>query len=216
MSTTLLPSTRPACNLVVPLSERSDEELLLEYRERGNTRAFEQLVGRYERELYNYLRRYLGSAEMAEDTFQQTFLQVHLKCDQFEVGRKVRPWLYTVATHQAIDAQRRNRRHRSVSLDRRGGSGVDEEKGALLDLLVQDEPGPAESLQTEEARNQMRRAVAALPESLRRVVLLIYYQGMKYREAAEVLDLPVGTVKSRLHAAIRKMNELLNCVTLPK
>ncbi len=79
---------------------------------------FEELVRRYEKELYGYLRHYLGNAEMAEDVFQQTFLQVHLKCDQFEPGRKVRPWLYTVATNQAIDYQRRNRRHRMSSLNR--------------------------------------------------------------------------------------------------
>ena len=77
------------------------------------------LVHRYERELYSYLRRYLGDAAMAEDAFQGTFLQIHLKCGQFEPGRKFRPWLYTIATNQAIDAQRRNKRHRMVSLDRR-------------------------------------------------------------------------------------------------
>src|SRR5436305_14497208 len=96
----------------------SDEELLLGYRESGDANLFSELVRRYERELYSYLRRYLGDASMAEDAFQATFLQVHLKCDQFEEGRKFRPWLYTIATNQAIDAQRRNKRHRSVSLDR--------------------------------------------------------------------------------------------------
>ena len=95
-----------------PLANWSDEELLLEYRSMGDRRAFDELVHRYERELYNYLRQYLGDAQMAEDTFQTTFLQVHLKCDRFEEGRKLKPWLYTVATNQAIDAQRRNRRHR--------------------------------------------------------------------------------------------------------
>ena len=103
-------------------SDRSDEELLLTYRDHADGGAFEQLVGRYERELYSYLRHYLGDAESAEDVFQQTFLQVHLKCDQFEAGRKVRPWLYAVATNQAIDYQRRNRRHAMLSLDRSAGA----------------------------------------------------------------------------------------------
>ena len=94
------------------LPARSDEELLLAYRSKADRGAFEELVRRYEKELYGYLRHYLNDAEMAEDVFQQTFLQVHLKCDQFEEGRKVRPWLYTVATNQAIDCQRRNKRHR--------------------------------------------------------------------------------------------------------
>ena len=96
----------------------TDEQLILQYRAAGDRSLFEELVRRYESELYNYLRRYLNDAEMAEDVFQASFLQVHLKCNQFESGRKFRPWLYTVATNQAIDAQRKNKRHRNVSLDR--------------------------------------------------------------------------------------------------
>ena len=113
----------------------SDETLLLRYRQTGGRDDFAQLVHRYERELYNYLRRYLGDAEMAHDVFQATFLQVHLKCDQFEDGRRFRPWLYTIATNQAIDAQRRNRRHRMVSLDRAGAGREDDEIGVLIELL---------------------------------------------------------------------------------
>src|SRR5262249_62113741 len=104
--------------------------------------AFSELVHRYERELYSYLRRYLGDATMAEDAFQATFLQVHLKCDQFEEGRKFRPWLYTIATNQAIDAQRRNKRHRSISLDRNTKSETTGDVGTLMDLFVSREPPP--------------------------------------------------------------------------
>src|SRR5690242_1002358 len=85
------------------LAALTDEELLVRYRDHADRQAFSQLVHRYERELYSYLRRYLGDATMAEDAFQATFLQVHLKCDQFEQGRRFRPWLYTIATNQAID-----------------------------------------------------------------------------------------------------------------
>jgi RNA polymerase sigma-70 factor (ECF subfamily) len=193
-----------------PYAERSDEELLLDYCNGENRRAFEELVHRYERELFNYLRHYLGDAEMAEDAFQATFLQVHLKCDQFEPGRKVRPWLYTVATNQAIDAQRRNRRHRMASLNRRAaGNGQDEDAGALEDLLGGHEPDPFNQIESAEEHRRVRQVVDELPESLREVLLLVYYQGLKYREAAEVLDIPVGTVKSRLHAAIRKLEEAI-------
>ena len=193
-----------------PSASWSDEALLLEYRSVGDRRAFDELVHRYERELYNYLRRYLGDAEMAEDAFQGTFLQVHLKCDRFEPGRRVRPWLYTVATNQAIDAQRRDRRHRMVSLDRRCvGKGEDDGAGSLVELLDGEYASPAEQLESAEQAREVRRAVEQLPESLREVLLLVYYQGLKYREAADVLSIPVGTVKSRLHAAIRRLNQAL-------
>ena len=93
----------------------TDEQLLLAYRTDGAAAAFETLVHRYERELYNYLRRYLGDATLAEDVFQNTFLQFHLKLDLYEKGRMVRPWLYTIATHQAIDALRKTGRHQAVT-----------------------------------------------------------------------------------------------------
>jgi RNA polymerase sigma-70 factor (ECF subfamily) len=185
----------------------SDEELLLAYRDQADREAFPELVHRYERELYSYLRRYLGDAPMAEDAFQATFLQVHLKCDQFDEGRKFRPWLYTIATNQAIDAQRRNKRHKNVSLDRNTRPEGSEDVGTLLDLLTSKEPSPEIRIDATQRRDWVRGAVDELPEGLREAVTLVYYQGLKYREAADVLDIPVGTVKSRLHAAILKLNE---------
>jgi RNA polymerase sigma-70 factor (ECF subfamily) len=189
------------------LADQTDEALLLEYRAHGNRWVFDELVNRYERELYSYLRRYMGDATAAEDVFQATFLQVHLKCDQFQEGRRFRPWLYTIATNQAIDAQRRNKRHRMVSLDRTNNSDSQDDIGSLMTLLTSKEPGPAAQLETEERRDWVRNAVGRLPGQLRSSVNLVYYQGMKYREAAEVLSIPVGTVKSRLHSAVLKLNE---------
>lgn len=199
-----------------PTGARTDEDLLLSYRSRGDRRAFGELVRRYERELYGYLRHYLGDAEQAEDVFQQTFLQLHLKCGQFQPGRKVRPWLYTIATNQAIDLQRRNRRHRMTSLDRRTRGTSGDDAGALGQLLDSRESGPAQGAQLAESRELIRHAVDDLPEPTRQVVLLVYFQGLKYREAAEVLSIPVGTVKSRLHAAIQKLSEALTSTHLPK
>jgi RNA polymerase sigma-70 factor (ECF subfamily) len=182
----------------------SDEELFRRCRSGGDATAFESLVRRYETELFGYLRRYLGNAEMAEDVFQATFLQVHLKQEQFEEGRQFRPWLYTIATNQAIDAQRRNKRHRMVSLDHQTG---DDDIGTLVDMLAGDGRTAADQLQAEEARDWVRSAVDDLPEPLRAALVLVYHQGMKYREAADVLGIPVGTVKSRLHSALLKLNE---------
>lgn len=184
----------------------TDEDLLRSYRKSGDRPAFAELVRRYEGELFGYLRRYLGDSPLAEDTFQATFLQLHLKCDQFEDGRKLRPWLYTIATNQAIDAQRRNKRHKSVSIDRL--SRHHDESAAPLEM-ASDELQHDE-LERGEDRDRIRQAVASLPETLRNTVNLVYYQGLKYREAAEILSVPVGTVKSRLHTAIQKLDEFFN------
>ena len=190
-------------------SHMSDEDLLLEYRAIGDEGVFAQLVHRYERELYSYLRRYLGDASLAEDAFQATFLQVHLKCDQFETDRKFRPWLYSIATNQAIDSQRRNRRHKAVSLDRNNRKDSDDQVGTLLEMMENRQPGPLAELEAGERQAWVRNAVDSLPEQYRAPVMLIYYQGLKYQEAAEILGIPVGTAKSRMHTAILKLNEML-------
>jgi RNA polymerase sigma-70 factor (ECF subfamily) len=191
---------------VVDWDHMTDEELLAEYRLAGSPQVFETLVRRYERELYNYLRRFLGNAILAEDAFQATFMQVHLKCHLFDSQRKVRPWLYTVATNQAIDIQRRNRRHRLVSLDR-VSRAEHQELGTLVNLLRSREVDPSDRLEQSERKDWVRDAVAALPEQLRTAVGLVYFRGMKYREAADELSVPVGTVKSRIHSAVKRLGE---------
>ncbi len=189
-----------------PLSACSDEDLLGRFC-RGQTEAFGVLVRRYERELYGYLRRYLGDSSLAEDVFQNTFLQLYLKSSQYEAGRPVRPWLYTIATHQAIDALRRNARHQVLSLEQKRDDSADGELRSLLDTLESRGPAPLDNLTAQERKERVRAGVDRLPEFLRDVVILAYYQGLKYREIAEILDIPVGTVKSRLHAALVKLHE---------
>ncbi|MDB4766777.1 sigma-70 family RNA polymerase sigma factor [bacterium] len=187
----------------------TDEELLLEYRESGDRELYAQLVYRYERELFSYLRRYMGNAEMAEDVFQTAFLQVHLKCDLFDAGRRFRPWLYTIATNAAIDAKRRNKRHKTVSLDTPREQD-NEDVGRLVNLLESSDPNPSESALSVEREQLVRETLNQLPESMSTLIQLVYYQGLKYREAAEVLDIPVGTVKSRIHSAIAKLTDAWN------
>ncbi len=191
------------------LSYCSDEELLGRLRN-GEREIFGLLVRRYERELYGYLRRYLGDENLADDVFQTTFLQVYLKIAQYEPGRPARPWLYTIATHQAIDAMRRVGRHAAVSLEQPTGVGDNGEARGLLEMLESREAGPLENMEQEEQRTRVRASIDQLPETLRQVVLLTYYQGLKYREAAEILEVPVGTVKSRLHTALMKLQENWN------
>ena len=188
------------------LAEVADEKLLLEYRETGQQEFLSELIHRYERELFNYLRRFLGDASLAEDAFQATFMQVHLKCHTFDGMRRVRPWLYTVATNQAIDIQRRNKRHQLVSLDR-AQRADHTEIGSLMNLLVSSDPSPSDRFDLRERVEWLREAVARLPEQLESAISLVYFRGMKYREAAQELAVPVGTVKSRLHSAVQQLGQ---------
>lgn len=185
--------------------EDTDELLLSQYAKTGDRKVFEILMRRYEREIFSYLRRYIGNPELAEDAFQGTFLQVHLKCDQFDSSRRFRPWLYAIATNQAIDAQRRSKRRRMVSLDSSSTSPTDGRPASWAEKLVGEVADPADVAGDREDGRWVNDAVAGLGDSLQRVIQLVYFQGLKYREAADILGIPVGTVKSRVHAAIQRL-----------
>ena len=191
------------------LSQQSDEDLMRRYRDAGDEKVYNELVHRYERELYRYLARYTGDSSMAEDVFQNTFLQVHLKRGLYEDGRPFRPWLYAIATHQAVDALRKAGRRPTVSLDQRlAPSQGEADAGSLLDMLVNDDAGPLSGLQDQERREWVRESVERLPDALRQTLILAYHQDLKYREIADILKIPVGTVKSRLHAALAKLQQM--------
>ena len=164
--------------------------------------AFALLVHRYERELFAYLRRYLGNAQLAEDVFQATFLRVYRKRDTYRTSHAFRPWLYAIATHQAIDVQRQNRRHRMASLDRQplGGDG-----GSLAETVADRCRTGDDAVADGDAQAWMLAAVDRLPEPLRSTLTLVYRHGLKHREVAAALGIPVGTVKSRLNTAINRL-----------
>lgn len=184
----------------------SDELLLARLRE-GDREVFGPLVRRYERELYGYLRRYLGDEDLADDVFQTTFLAVFRKIKQYEPGRPARPWLYAIATNQAIDALRKQNRRADRRSDMLTAPDDDGEPRPLFELIPSADIGPSEHADRVEQRALVRTAVDRLPDLLREVILLAYFQGMKYRDIADVLEIPLGTVKSRLHAALVKLTE---------
>jgi RNA polymerase sigma-70 factor (ECF subfamily) len=183
-----------------------DEELMVRVRDGDDISAFETLVHRYERPLFNYLNRYLRNPQLAEEVFQNAFARVYEKRSYFTEDRRFRPWLYSIATNQAVDELRKEGRHHAASLDQKRTEGEGGQV-SLLDLLESATPSPPEQMETEERRAWARRAIDNLPDYLRVVVLLVYFQGLKYREAAEILDIPVGTVKSRLNSALSQLSE---------
>jgi RNA polymerase sigma-70 factor (ECF subfamily) len=186
-------------------SGTSDEKLLVAYRDRGDVEAFEALVHRYEKPIYNYLLRFLRSPSLAEDVFQTTFLRVHEKRNSYTVDHRVRPWLYSITTHLAVDTLRREGRRPLVSLDQEHSAG-EGDATTLLDLLQSRTPSPLEQAEEQERAAWTRQAVDSLPDHLRMVLLLIYFQGLTYREAAESLNIPLGTIKSRVHQALVMLN----------
>jgi RNA polymerase sigma-70 factor (ECF subfamily) len=186
--------------------EVDDESLVQAYLESRCAHAFEKIVRRYERELYTFLRRFLGDAQAAEDVFQATFLSVHLRIEQFELGRRFRPWLYAIASNKAIDFMRRNKRHQIGSLNAPAPSSEKDE--ALIHKLPGHEEMPDALAVSRETSGRVRMALMQLNEPTQELLQLAFYQGMKYADIAEMLHIPLGTVKSRVFTAIRKLNAI--------
>jgi RNA polymerase sigma-70 factor (ECF subfamily) len=181
------------------VDQRSDETLLADYR-RGDRAAFRLLLGRYKNELLHFLIRFLGSRAAADDVFQETFLQVHLSAGTFDVERRFKPWLFTIAANKARDHHRKHSRRAPVSLS---VSMSGEDEGArFIDLLEADLPEPAEPVADAEQARLVKQVLDQLPDHLREIILLSYFQRFSYQQIAEVLSIPLGTVKSRLHAAV--------------
>ena len=183
------------------------EAALLDTAREGDETAFARLIEPYRSQLHAHCYRMLGSVHDAEDAMQEVSLRAWRALGRFEGRSSLRSWLYTIATHQAIDALRKNQRHRLMSLDRQAAGTGEDESGTLADVLMADQDNPQNHAQTAERNEWVRQAVAKLPEHLRSVVVMVYNRGLKYREAADQLGLPVGTIKSRLHAALLKLQE---------
>ncbi len=194
------------------IDRRTDEELLEAYRT-GEAAAFPTLIQRYHDDLLRFLVRISGSRATAEDAFQETFLQVHLSAETFDISRKFKPWLFTIAANKARDALRKNSRRRALDLSAPisqngggngggGSSGGDQGGRTFVDLLEIDVPAPGARIEDEEQAGLVQQAVDSLPWSLREILLLAYFQRMSYGQIADSLEIPLGTVKSRLHAAV--------------
>lgn len=186
--------------IVAGRGQRTDEQLLADYRS-GDKTSFSELVGRYQRELYHFLVRFLGNRAAAEDVFQETFLQVHQSAEQFDPQRRFRPWLFTIAANKARDLIRSQARRPTNPLQASISPG-DEESGEFIDLMQSANLTPSDPMEREELQKQVQTTVTAMPEHLREILLLSYFHQFPYKQISEILDIPLGTVKSRLHAAV--------------
>ena len=181
-------------------NDYTDEQLLSDYR-KGDRSAFATLVGRYQRELYHFLVRFLGNRASAEDVFQETFLQVHQSAEQFDLQRRFRPWLFTIAANKARDLIRSQARRPTNPLQASINSS-DDESGEFIDLMRSAVDLPDAPLDKAELQQLVQSTVQTMPEHLREILLLSYFHQFPYKQISDILDIPLGTVKSRLHSAV--------------
>jgi len=179
----------------------TDAQLLQRHLE-GDAEAFGVLLRRHQRELYSFLVRFTGSRSLAEDVFQETFFQLHVSAAAFDTSRRLKPWLFTIAANKARDAMRSRWRRHAAPLDATV-AGSENEQTTYVNLMPANIPAPDESLSNLETRRAVQNIVNRMPEHLRTVLLLSYFHEFPYKQIAEILDVPLGTVKSRLHAAVK-------------
>lgn len=188
------------------LKSLSDERLVVAYRE-GEVAALAELIGRYEKELFHFLIRFAGNRAFAEDLFQESFLQVHQSAAGFDATKRFKPWLFTIAANKARDHLRKEKRRRTAPLS----ATIDptQESGAsFIDLIEADIPLPTDRVGDEEVAELVRELTEQLPDHLREVLVMAYFHQFAYKEIAEMLSIPLGTVKSRLHAAVGTFAQL--------
>ncbi|MFA6176593.1 MAG: sigma-70 family RNA polymerase sigma factor [Phycisphaerae bacterium] len=178
----------------------SENELLRRY-VAGDKDAFEEILTRYKDQLYAFLRRFLNNQQLVEDAFQDTFLQLYQSRKTFEKDKPLRPWLFTIAANKARDALRKQQRHDTVSIAAMAEPtelSIDD----VMNSLKAYEITPYDEAEKTEHAEKVRRIISEMPENLREILMLAYFEQFSYKQMADVLSIPIGTVKSRLHTAI--------------
>jgi RNA polymerase sigma-70 factor, ECF subfamily len=171
-----------------------ERELVQELRS-GSRAAYERLLDRYERRIYNLALRMLGDAAEAEDAAQDVFVEVHRSLPRFQEKSSLDTWIHRIAVNVCLQ-RRRKRKLPTVGLSE-------------TDLTTRPDEEPLHAAVNGELRAVLIGAVGMLPDPQREVVLLHGMQGLSYSEVAAVLDCPVGTVKSRLSTAFKRLRQLL-------
>jgi RNA polymerase sigma-70 factor (ECF subfamily) len=177
----------------------SDDAQLIEGALAGDSSSFGQLVCKHQNRLYNTLVHCIGSPEEAEDVAQEAFVQAYVKLRSFKGHSAFYTWLYRIAFNVMIS--RRRKKRPTVSVEQSRESAGHEPEGC--------EEGPSARLERQERVDQVQAALAELGEEYRTVLVLREIEGCRYEAISEVLDLPIGTVRSRLHRGRMQLRELL-------
>lgn len=173
--------------------ERPNDIELMERLKKGQTQAFDLLVARYQQPLFGFFQRMGVGLADREDLVQDVFLRLFSSRSRYTPCAKFTTFLYTLARHVWVDYRRKNGKRQAVDLEETN-SGL----------------APNEDFLWKDNQMDVQEALEFLPEKLRMVVVMSIYQALKYQEIAEILEIPVGTVKSRMHFALKQLKETLS------
>ena len=167
----------------------SDEKLILRFQE-GDINAYNELVKRYKDRLLNFVLRYFNNVEQAEDVVQDTLIKLYTHASYYKNVAKFSTWIFTIAKNNALTELRKNKRKKTDSLWTDDGQVIDiNSKEESLDSKVQNEI----------AIHQLNKFLDEIPENFRMAVVLRDFQELSYEEISKILEIPIGTIKSRIN-----------------
>ncbi len=186
-------------------TERNDEQLMLAFKG-GEARAFEILVKRHRQAVFNFILRFTGQRQRAEDVLQETWLKVVRSSGEYQPKAKFTTWVYTIARNLCVDSARKEKYRDADSLDQPAGA---DDARSLGESLPDGSASPDRGAHNARLRPLLERAILSLPEEQREVFLLREYGGVGFKEIAEVTAVPENTVKSRMRYALEGLRKRL-------
>jgi RNA polymerase sigma-70 factor (ECF subfamily) len=188
--------------------DMNDDEELLRRCARGDSAAYRELVERVEKPLVNFILRFVGERSVAEDLFQETFVRVVKTLGSFRPEASLSTWIFTIARNLSLDWLKAKRRHREMALD----AASSEEKGRIIyfkDVLRSSAATPEDRAEMSEDERRVSAALSGLSPIKREALVLRVYAGLQYSEIARIQNAPVGTVKFRIHEALKDLSQLM-------
>lgn len=187
--------------------ERGDEALMEAY-QRGDTRAFEVLLSRHQRPVFNFLARQVGNQALAEDLLQEVFLRVIRGAGAYKREAKFTTWLYTIARNLCVDNARRAKHRQAASLDQPVGRG--EGKSTMGDFVADQGAAVDRAVINRELQGRLKDAIAQLSDEQREVFLMREALNLPFKEIADIVGCPENTVKSRMRYALEHLRSQLH------
>ncbi len=184
----------------------AEEKALIERCKRGDLAAFNDLVRKYEKQVYNFAYRLTGNYDDANDVAQDAFLRVFNAIGTFRGDASFSTWLFRITTNVFLDERKRAKAHPHASLD----EYLELDESSVARQIEDPSPSPEAVLEESERAQLLQKAIGGLPEYQRAMVTLYHGQQKSYEEIAEIMDLPIGTVKSRLNRARLALKEKLS------
>ena len=194
--------------LPMPESQREDEQIILRCRKDDSMAAFGLLVEKYQDRVFNAALRMVGNHDDALDLTQEAFCRALRSLSRFRGGSVFYTWMFRITMNLCIDFRVKRRRLR-VAGDFAEPDVSESQAGTLFDMMESREPGPAVAAQAKEKRERILAAIESLDPQDRAIVVLREVEQLDYKQISKVLEVPVGTVKSRLARARLKLRTKL-------